>query len=131
MCSVHRERTGCRKPTGICGAGSRSNRPDILSLKPMTEESAHGASRRPKSQFRCIACASTSSEIGNAFRCPACGDLLEIVYPPWDDPPQAAALIDLWLHRRASQFPLDQSGVWRFREILPQEIGKAEVVTLY
>jgi len=97
----------------------------------MTEESAHGASRRPKSQFRCIACASTSSEIGNAFRCPACGDLLEIVYPPWDDPPQAAALIDLWLHRRASQFPLDQSGVWRFREILPQEIGEAEVVTLY
>jgi len=67
------------------------------------------------------------------FRCPACGDLLEIAYPNWSDNsarPQSVVLTDLWLRRRASPLPLDQSGVWRFREILPQEIGEAEVVTL-
>lgn len=95
----------------------------------MTETTAQ-ASFKPKPQFRCIGCASTVSEVGTAFRCSACGDLLEIVYPHWTGPVQPAALIDTWFHRRASTLPLDQSGVWRFREILPQEIGEAEVVTL-
>jgi threonine synthase len=46
---------------------------------------------------------------------------LEFVYPGWSaDPPNASAQKALWLNRRTSREALDQSGVWRFRELLPQ-----------
>ena len=93
-------------------------------------ETAADARCKPTAQFRCIGCASSFQEAGSAFRCPACGDLLEIVYPHWDALPRPLAFADIWLRRRASPLPLDQSGVWRFREILPQETADAEVVTL-
>jgi len=93
-------------------------------------ESRVQAGYKSTAQFRCIACASTASETGTAFRCQTCGDLLEIVYPHWSEAFQPAALIELWRQRRATPLPLDQSGVWRFREILPPEIGEADVVTL-
>jgi threonine synthase len=99
----------------------------------MTEKTASGGGRRLESALRCIGCGSTAREARTDFRCPACGDLLEIAYPSWSDNcarPQPVVLTDLWLRRRASPLPLDQSGVWRFREILPQEVGEAEVVTL-
>jgi len=95
----------------------------------MTETAADTACK-PTAKFRCIGCGSICGETGTAFRCPACGDLLEIVYPHWDALPRPPAFADLWLRRRASPLPLDQSGVWRFREILPQEIADAGVVTL-
>jgi len=36
----------------------------------------------------------------------------------------------LWLQRRSSGHPLDQSGVWRFRELLPGFSGEHSVITL-
>jgi len=74
------------------------------------------------SRLRCIACGATPDSAGQDFRCTACGDLLEFFFPGW--PPDSpafdpAALKSLWLDRRTSREALDQSGVWRFRELLP------------
>lgn len=57
--------------------------------------------------------------------CPQCGDLLELVVEPLDREPQE--LKKLWRERRFSDDPRDLSGVWRFREVLP-EYGSAEAV---
>jgi threonine synthase len=51
------------------------------------------------------------------YNCPKCGGLLEAVYP--DATPDAGKLKSLWRARRTSNRPLDQSGVWRYREIIP------------
>jgi threonine synthase len=62
------------------------------------------------------------------YNCPRCGGLLEAVY---DGAPQPAAeLRALWRARRTSNAPLDQSGVWRFREIIPFLPDYRGVVTL-
>ena len=51
------------------------------------------------------------------YNCPRCGGLLEAVY---DRPAQSAdELKKLWRERRTSNAPLDQSGVWRYREFIP------------
>jgi threonine synthase len=62
------------------------------------------------------------------YNCPRCGGLLEAVYPGPQAP--AAELRALWLARRTSNAPLDQSGVWRFREFLPFLPSYDSVVTL-
>ncbi|MBZ5580923.1 MAG: threonine synthase [Acidobacteriia bacterium] len=62
------------------------------------------------------------------YNCPRCGGLLEAIYP--DAPPPAAELRGLWRGRRASNAPLDQSGVWRYREFLPFLSDYDPVVTL-
>ncbi len=51
------------------------------------------------------------------YNCPRCGGLLETAYPDWSYDP--AALKRLWRERRMSNPPLDASGVWRYREIIP------------
>jgi threonine synthase len=51
------------------------------------------------------------------FKCPACGDLLDIWYN-WDKvqvPGKLNEFADRWADRNN---PLDFSGVWRFRELL-------------
>src|SRR6185295_622026 len=54
--------------------------------------------------------------------------LLEAVYP---NPEQSAEeLKALWRHRRTSNAPLEQSGVWRYREFLPFLPDYGRVVTL-
>ena len=88
-------------------------------------------------KLRCISCGATPDSAGQDFRCTACGDLLEFFFPGWTldqldgakprrhtDPKPShhtdpAALKSLWLQRRSSRDALDQSGVWRFRELLP------------
>ena len=62
------------------------------------------------------------------FRCASCGDLFEIVYP--DSPLDPAALKALWRQRRTSGLPVDQSGVWRFREMLPSFGDWQQIITL-
>jgi threonine synthase len=83
------------------------------------------------SQLRCIGCGETA--LADRFRCEHCRDLLEIIYPGWEDRGpgglNAASLKQLWLDRRSSRDAADQSGVWRFREILP-EISQQQVITL-
>ena len=62
------------------------------------------------------------------YTCPRCGGLLEVTYPPPAlDPDQ---LKRLWRERRTSNAPLDQSGVWRFRECIPFLDDDRHVVTL-
>jgi len=56
--------------------------------------------------------------------CAQCGDLFEVEYAGWGhrqghDRPNPGALKWLWRERRSSSEGLDQSGVWRFRELLP------------
>ena len=81
---------------------------------------------------RCIACGEASTSPGEDFRCARCGDLLEVDYSAawagrlWD----SAALRRLWRERKMSQEPLDASGVWRFRELLPPPDEWSHVVTL-
>jgi threonine synthase len=84
------------------------------------------------SRLRCISCGNTPDSAALDFRCTTCGDLLEFFFPGWTpnapnlDP---TALKSLWLNRRTSSDPLDQSGVWRFRELLPH-IPKEHAITL-
>ena len=73
--------------------------------------------------MRCISCGATPDSAGQNFRCAACGDLLEFFFPGWTPGSpvfEPLALKSLWLNRRTSRDALDQSGVWRFRELLPQ-----------
>ena len=51
------------------------------------------------------------------YNCPKCGGLLEADYPEWKL--DAEAVKSLWRARRICNSPLDQSGVWRYREIIP------------
>lgn len=78
-------------------------------------------------RLRCIACGATPDSAGRDFRCAACGDLLEFFSP--DLKFDVTALKSVWLGRRASRKTLDQSGVWRFRELLPH-ISEEHAITL-
>ncbi|MBI3471733.1 MAG: threonine synthase [Candidatus Solibacter usitatus] len=62
------------------------------------------------------------------YNCPRCGSLLEVGYTR----PRTAAsdLKALWRMRRSSNAPLDQSGVWRYREMIPFLDDYSSVVTL-
>jgi threonine synthase len=84
------------------------------------------------SQLRCIGCGVVCEKAAQTFRCASCGDLLEIVYPGWDaNRLDAAALRTLWRQRRTSGLPVDESGVWRFREMLPSFRDWQEIITLH
>src|SRR5262245_60751880 len=62
------------------------------------------------------------------YNCPQCGGLLEASYP--DPPASACDLKKLWRERRMSNAPLDQSGVWRYRELISFLGPSDRVVTL-
>lgn len=87
---------------------------------------------RSESQLRCITCGSVQDSAGPNFRCSSCGDLLEIHYPGWTsgDTAIAAELKALWQQRKLSRAPIDQSGVWRFREVLPSLRAWDDAITL-
>jgi threonine synthase len=89
-------------------------------------------SKKENAQLRCIGCKSVTERLGQNARCENCGDLLEVVYPQWATTakPDSAALKALWLKRRTSFAPEDQSGVWRFRDLLPVLGGGHDPITL-
>src|SRR5580658_9622294 len=62
------------------------------------------------------------------YNCPRCGGLLEVVYAPPAAAP--AELKRIWRERRTSNAPLDQSGVWRYREMIPFLPDHSRVVSL-
>jgi threonine synthase len=62
------------------------------------------------------------------YNCTACGGLLEAHYEGTRQSP--SALKHLWRERRMSNAPLDQSGVWRYREMIPFLDDLAHAVTL-
>jgi threonine synthase len=81
--------------------------------------------------FRCIGCGSLNPSAPQDSRCAQCGNLLEITDPAWQSSVlNAAKLKALWRERRGSNGALDISGVWRFRELLPQPLSEQRVVTL-
>jgi threonine synthase len=88
-------------------------------------------------QLRCFGCGTRirGTEAQPDFRCANCGELFEVEYPGWmerrgPDRPNAGALKWLWRERRCSSGGLDQSGVWRFREVLPILENFGNAVTL-
>ena len=88
-------------------------------------------------QLRCFGCGARirGAEAQPDFRCAACGELFEVEYPGWTerrgpDRPNPGALKWLWRERRCSSEALDQSGVWRFRELLPILDSFGNAVTL-
>lgn len=62
------------------------------------------------------------------YSCGDCGSLLEVVNSLEDT--DARQLKSLWQRRRTSLAPVDVSGVWRFREMLPFVTDTARIVTL-
>jgi threonine synthase len=88
-------------------------------------------------KLRCFGCGDriSGSDARPDFRCAKCGDLFEVEYPGWNqrkgpDRPNPGALKWLWRERRCSSEGLDQSGVWRFRELLPILDSFGNAVTL-
>jgi threonine synthase len=97
-------------------------------------------------QLRCIGCHSLVAEgvIPTDFRCENCRQLFEVEYPSWsttplesgvkasrDWRPNPSALRWLWKERRSSTEAIDQSGVWRFRDLLPILKDPNHAVTLH
>ncbi len=88
-------------------------------------------------QLRCFGCGDriSGAEAQPDFRCAQCGDLFEVEYAGWTlrggtNRPNPGALKWLWRERRSSSEGLDQSGVWRFRELLPILDNYGNAVTL-
>jgi threonine synthase len=77
--------------------------------------------------LRCITCATTFDLHERLLACRTCGDLLEVVTN--DVAIDPADLKHLWLERRMSCSARNRSGVWRFREFLP-DYTEQQVVTL-
>src|SRR5579862_9492474 len=97
--------------------------PDLSTSVPDVRQAAF--------RFRCIACGDLSDSASQNFRCPQCGDLLEITYPRWSEGrPDARKLKGTWRERRLSQSAIDQSGVWRFRDLLPSLASDEQAITL-
>ena len=92
-------------------------------------------------QLRCTNCGTkiAGESVSSDFRCPICQGLYEVVYP-WSAGeategmhvrmPNPSALRHLWQERRTSTMAVDQSGVWRFRDLLPIVRDMDRVVTL-
>src|SRR5271167_2265520 len=100
----------------------------------MTDHTSAEPNSAHTSQLRCIGCGVVCEKAEQDFRCASCGDLLEIGYPGWNASAatrlDAVALRALWRQRRTSGLPVDESGVWRFREMLPRFRDWQEIITL-
>jgi threonine synthase len=81
--------------------------------------------------LRCVYCGSTQEQPGPLFRCVKCSELLEVFYPEWSGAPRefSSRLKQIWKERRGSTLAENVSGVWRFRELLPQ-LDRAHIVTM-
>src|SRR5262249_42184214 len=80
--------------------------------------------------LRCVHCGAVQGETNALFRCSKCGELLEVIYPRWDRAlPDALQLKKIWQERKLSPWAEDLSGVWRYRELLP-DVEPHNIVTL-
>lgn len=62
------------------------------------------------------------------YQCPRCGGLLEVEYDRSAADPDRWKTV--WRERRMDNSPLNQSGVWRYREMFPFLEDESKVVTL-
>ena len=92
-------------------------------------------------RLHCIGCGAeiAGAEAAEDFRCRECGNLFEVDYPELLPRGANSGLAtgnlagswkEVWSRRRLSREPLDRSGVWRFRELLPFMADERHVVTL-
>ena len=81
--------------------------------------------------LRCVHCGKVQETADQMFHCTQCSELLEVIYPEWASaPPEfASRLKEIWRERRGSSLPENASGVWRFRELLPQ-VDRRHMVTM-
>jgi threonine synthase len=77
--------------------------------------------------LRCINCQTEFPATSRIYTCSNCAGLLDVVY----DVDQFAGerMMSVWDWRRVSPKANDQSGVWRFRELLP-DADEPEIITL-
>lgn len=82
-----------------------------------------------QAQLVCIeaACGARYSVTEVIYSCPACGGLLEAQYPGLSLP---ADIKQTWRTRRCDNTPREQSGVWRYREMMPFLDDLNHIVTL-
>ncbi len=77
-----------------------------------------------------LRCISTGDEFPSSrvlYRCDVCNDLLDVVYDFGKlDPERVKAT---WRERRLSNRPIDVSGVWRFRELIPFYDREDQIIT--
>lgn len=77
--------------------------------------------------LRCIKCQTEFPTSQRIYTCSKCSGLLDVVYDV--DGFQGEYLTRIWDSRRASSKTIDLSGVWRFRELLP-EADEAKIITM-
>lgn len=83
-----------------------------------------------KAELKCFSptCEARYAVTDIIYTCPICGNLLEVDY--CGDLPDAAELKQTWRERRLNNIPMDQSGVWRYREAIPFLDDLQHVITL-
>lgn len=81
-------------------------------------------------ELKCFeeACGARFAVTDAIYTCPRCGGLLETDYT--GKPPDARTLRETWRDRRRNNCAIDQSGVWRYRELIPFLDDERHVVTL-
>src|SRR5690349_1708245 len=96
-----------------------------------------GSALQPIAKLRCIGCGAVRQSSSKDFRCLDCGDLFEVFYAGWKtangeivESLDVAATKTLWRDRLISRLPVDDSGVWRFREVLPALDGRYQAITI-
>ncbi len=82
------------------------------------------------SYLQCIeeACQRKQDPKKDVHACAWCGGLVEVKYEYDAFDPEA--IKQTWLQRRLSNEPIDRSGVWRFRELLPFTGPDAKIISL-
>ncbi|MGH9434570.1 MAG: threonine synthase [Terriglobia bacterium] len=84
----------------------------------------------PSAYLQCIeeSCGLRQDAKRQAPECAACGGLLEVKYDfgPFD----VEELRGIWHRRRLSGEPIDRSGVWRFRELIPFPASGDRIISL-
>ena len=82
------------------------------------------------SRLQCIEpeCGATFDVREKLYTCPLCTGLLDINYE--FDNIATEQFKKLWRERRLSDLPIDQSGVWRYRELIPFVDDLSNIVTL-
>src|SRR5450631_11375 len=93
---------------------------------------ADSATAAKNYRVRCISCGEVTAVLAVDFRCGNCGDLLEVEFTNWSEGSalDPAKLKSVWRDRRTSNLPLDASGVWRFRDVLPELDDWSSAITL-
>jgi threonine synthase len=77
--------------------------------------------------LQCLACNATFPTTERLYTCPTCAGLLDVVYDT--AALRTTDLKTLWDSRLGARNASDQSGVWRFRELLPEK-EETQIVTM-